>query len=100
MDHYIIVDCGTGSGRVLIFNELGEEIALTQREWIHRNFANVPGAIDFDTKNNWIGCRGIVRERRIGTETDQQVIHPGDLPPEKLEGDPVFGTEVLPHPVR
>lgn len=74
MDHYIIVDCGTGSGRVLVFNEMGEEIALSQREWIHRNFANVPGAIDFDTKNNWIELKEIIKDALDKSGIDRSTV--------------------------
>lgn len=74
MDHYIIVDCGTGSGRTIIFNELGEEIAISQKEWVHKNFTGVPGAIDFDTKNNWTELKKIIKDALDKSGIDRNTV--------------------------
>ena len=58
MKHYLVIDCGTGSGRTILFDEGGNEIAMSQREWKHMNYSNVAGAIDFDTKNQLASYKG------------------------------------------
>ena len=62
MNNYLIIDLGTGSGRVIIFDEEGNQIALSQKEWVHKNFHNVPGAIDFDTKENWEIVKTLIKD--------------------------------------
>lgn len=53
MKYFLVIDAGTGSGRVVVFDELGQQLAIAQEEWTHQNFSGVPGAIDFDTEANW-----------------------------------------------
>lgn len=62
MNHYLIIDLGTGSGRTIIFDEKGNQIALSQKEWKHKNFNNVVGAIDFDTKENWEIVKNLIKD--------------------------------------
>lgn len=62
MEHFIVIDCGTGSGRAIIFDETGKEISISQREWTHKNYSGVPGAIDFDTETNWFLLKEIIKE--------------------------------------
>jgi autoinducer 2 (AI-2) kinase len=62
MNNYLIIDLGTGSGRAIIFDDEGNQIALSQQEWIHKNFHNVPGAIDFDTKENWEIVKKLIKD--------------------------------------
>lgn len=53
MKYFLVIDAGTGSGRVVVFDEAGQQLAIAQEEWTHQNFSGVPGAIDFDTEANW-----------------------------------------------
>ncbi len=62
MDHFLIIDAGTGSGRVIIFNQQGRQIMMNQQEWVHPNISGVPGAIDFDTEFSWQTIKNLIRK--------------------------------------
>jgi len=51
--YLVAIDAGTGSGRCLVFNTLGEEIASSTREWTHETIPKYPGSQVFDTTKNW-----------------------------------------------
>lgn len=53
MKHLLALDAGTGSGRAVIFDEHGNQLAQASREWTHLSQRNVPGSMDFDTRRNW-----------------------------------------------
>ena len=74
MKHYLVIDCGTGSGRTILFDEGGNEIAMSQREWKHMNYSNVAGAIDFDTKTNWPLIKEIIKETIEKSGVDRETI--------------------------
>jgi len=60
--HLVAIDAGTGSGRCLVFNTSGEEIAFATREWSHETIPKYPGSQVFDTKRNWKLLCDCVRE--------------------------------------
>ncbi len=62
MGYFLVIDAGTGSGRVVVFNEKGHQIGFAQKEWRHLNLTGVPGAIDFDVKENWKIIKSLIRE--------------------------------------
>ena len=48
------IDCGTSSGRCIIFDmETGLQISTGSKEWYVSHDSDIPGAFDFDFKNNW-----------------------------------------------
>jgi autoinducer 2 (AI-2) kinase len=47
------VDVGTGSGRAIVFDETGRQVASSQREWLHSINTEFPGAQDFNTAGSW-----------------------------------------------
>jgi len=47
------VDAGTGSIRVVIFDTLGNQIAVSQREWTHLEEEGVANSMSFDFEKNW-----------------------------------------------
>ena len=47
------IDAGTGSVRAVIFDTLGNQISVAQKEWIHLEETGVPHSMGFDTKSNW-----------------------------------------------
>lgn len=53
MRYILALDAGTGSVRAVVFNEKGEQIAESQREYSHKEDKRYPGSIDFDVQNNW-----------------------------------------------
>ncbi|PWH13461.1 MAG: autoinducer-2 kinase [Anaerolineae bacterium] len=53
MNYLLALDAGTGSGRAVVFDELGNQVASSAREWVHLNEKGVPGSMAFDFSNNW-----------------------------------------------
>lgn len=51
--YLLALDAGTGSGRAVIFDEAGHQIASAQQEWWHRADPRFPGSMDFDVEANW-----------------------------------------------
>ncbi|SDF13441.1 autoinducer-2 kinase [Limimaricola pyoseonensis] len=64
MRHYLAIDAGTGSGRAVLFDETGREVAAEAREWWHAGDPRYPGSMDFDTAGNWAMlaecCRAVI----------------------------------------
>jgi len=53
MRHILALDAGTGSGRAVVFDEEGRELAAASREWTHREEPGFPGSMTFDREANW-----------------------------------------------
>lgn len=51
--YLLAVDAGTGSGRAVIFDEDGAQIAAAQQEWWHKADPRFEGSMDFDVEGNW-----------------------------------------------
>lgn len=47
------IDAGTGSGRAIIFDAKGNQIALSQKEWSHLSEPGVASSMSFDYGANW-----------------------------------------------
>ena len=52
-DHLLASDAGTGSCRAALFDHLGRQVAVAQREWHHPSQRDVPGSQVFETGPNW-----------------------------------------------
>jgi len=53
MAYFLTIDAGTGSGRAIIFDTLGNQIGISQQEWSHLSEEGVPNSMGFDTQTNW-----------------------------------------------
>ena len=53
MQYLMAIDAGTGSVRAVIFDTLGNQISVAQKEWIHLEVEDVPNSMTFDTEKNW-----------------------------------------------
>jgi autoinducer-2 kinase len=53
MKHLLALDAGTGSGRAVIFDQNGKQLATAGREWVHLSEPGVPGSMTFDSDKNW-----------------------------------------------
>jgi len=53
MNHLLALDAGTGSGRAVLFDEVGRQLAAEGREWTHPAHPNYPGSMTFDAGRNW-----------------------------------------------
>ena len=72
--YLLAVDAGTGSCRALLFTEAGEQVAVSLREWTHREPPGVPGGQDFDVEANWRAITACIRAAiRLAGATGAQV---------------------------
>jgi autoinducer 2 (AI-2) kinase len=72
--YLLAVDAGTGSCRALLFSVAGEQVAVSLREWIHREPPGVPGGQDFDVTANWLLISACIRDAlRIAGATGDDV---------------------------
>lgn len=62
MSHLLALDLGTGSCRAVLFDALGTQVAMGQREWSHAAVPGVPGSQDFDTTRGWQLVAACIRE--------------------------------------
>ena len=53
MKYLMAIDAGTGSIRAVIFDTLGNQISVSQREWTHLEEDGVPNSMSFDYETNW-----------------------------------------------
>ena len=49
----MIIDAGTGSGRAVIFDAMGNQVSIAQEEWTHLSEADVLNSMGFDYRSNW-----------------------------------------------
>ncbi len=61
MTKYLLaIDAGTGSGRAVLFDTKGKQIAVSGEEWTHMSEEDVPHSMGFDYGKNWeLICRCI-----------------------------------------
>jgi len=62
MPHLLALDAGTGSGRAVIFDSAGNQLAASSREWQHLEEPGFPGSMTFDRDRNWDMLTEAVRE--------------------------------------
>ena len=60
--YLLALDAGTGSGRAVIFDELGNQISMSGREWTHCGEDGVAGAMNFDCTANWLILSECIRD--------------------------------------
>lgn len=60
--YILAIDAGTGSGRAVLFDVEGHQVAVGQEEWTHKSDSRYPNSMEFDVGNNWqLLCRCIRR---------------------------------------
>jgi autoinducer 2 (AI-2) kinase len=60
MKYLLAIDAGTGSGRAVLFDTQGVQIAVGQEEWTHIAEEGVENSMGFDCEANWkLLCRCI-----------------------------------------
>jgi autoinducer-2 kinase len=72
--YLLAVDAGTGSCRALLFTAAAEQVAVSLREWTHREPPDAPGGQDFDVESNWQAIAACIRDAlRIAGATGDDV---------------------------
>ena len=51
--YFLTIDAGTGSGRAVIFDTLGNQVGIGQQEWTHLSEEGVANSMGFDYRTNW-----------------------------------------------
>lgn len=75
MAYFLVIDAGTGSGRALIFNRDGEQVAISQEEWTHKSEDGVLGSMSFSCSLNWeLICRCIKSAIRDANIDSSQIV--------------------------
>jgi len=60
MKYLLAIDAGTGSGRAVLFDTKGNQLAVGQEEWTHIAEEGVENSMGFDCETNWeLLCRCI-----------------------------------------
>jgi autoinducer 2 (AI-2) kinase len=72
--YLLVVDVGTGSGRSIVFDENGTQVAVSQREWTHPEDPSYPGSMDFACGENWKLLAECIR-----TSIAEAGIDPGEI---------------------
>ena len=62
MRHILALDAGTGSGRAVLFDENGRQLAAASREWTHKEEPGFPGSMTFERDRNWEMIASAIRE--------------------------------------
>ncbi|MEK6658642.1 MAG: autoinducer-2 kinase, partial [Campylobacterota bacterium] len=62
MNYLMAIDAGTGSVRAVIFDTLGNQISVAQKEWTHLQEEGVPNSMNFDFAANWLLVCECIRE--------------------------------------
>ncbi|WP_373033947.1 autoinducer-2 kinase [Sulfurovum sp.] len=69
MQYLMAIDAGTGSVRAVIFDTKGNQIAVSQKEWVHLEVEGVPNSMTFDTEKNWdlaVWCiQNVLKEAKL-----------------------------------
>ncbi|DAB29575.1 MAG TPA: autoinducer-2 kinase [Sulfurimonas sp. UBA12504] len=53
MQYLLSIDAGTGSVRAVLFDTLGNQISVAQKEWTHLQETGVACSMSFDFEKNW-----------------------------------------------
>ena len=62
MKYLLAIDAGTGSIRAVLFDTKGNQVAISQKEWVHLEEKGVPNSMSFDFKTNWKLVRKVIKE--------------------------------------
>jgi autoinducer 2 (AI-2) kinase len=75
-EYLAAIDAGTGSGRCLIFDREGKQVAIASREWSHPQIREFPGAFVFETERNW----------RLICESTCEAVQKAGIGPDQIAG--------------
>ena len=60
--YFLVLDAGTGSIRSILFDLLGNQIAIAQYEWEHVAEKGIDGSMGFDFVQGWELAKRCIRE--------------------------------------
>ncbi len=68
--YFLVLDAGTGSIRSIVFDTLGNQIAIAQYEWEHIAEEGVSGSMGFDFVRGWELAKRCIRESIAAARID------------------------------
>ncbi|MDA7848276.1 autoinducer-2 kinase [Sulfurospirillum sp.] len=75
MKYLMAIDAGTGSVRAVIFDALGNQISVGQREWTHLEEKDVPNSMSFDCETNWaLVCECIKESLHVANLKGEDIV--------------------------
>ncbi len=71
--YILTLDAGSGSGRAVLFDTDGNDIAFAQKEWLPKTIPEYPGSYVFDTTEAWQILSECIKEslEKAGVKPDQ-----------------------------
>ncbi|QFR48864.1 autoinducer-2 kinase [Sulfurimonas lithotrophica] len=74
MSYLMAIDAGTGSIRSVIFDLKGNQISVSQKEWVHLEEEGVPHSMSFDFETNWTLVCDVIKDSILKAEIDADEI--------------------------
>lgn len=76
MSSLLAYDAGTGSIRAVLFDLQGNQLAVSQKEWVHKPDSRYPGSMNFDVIENW----------KLVQECTKDVLQKSNISPSSIKG--------------
>lgn len=76
MNAILALDAGTGSFRAVLFDTLGNQLAVSQQEWAHPTDPRYPGSMEFDVEANW----------QLAVQSIKNVVSQSGIDPHAIKG--------------
>jgi autoinducer 2 (AI-2) kinase len=73
MSYLLAIDAGTGSGRAVLFDTKGNQLAVGQEEWTHIAEEGVENSMGFDCEANWALLCRCIKEATKGIDVKEIV---------------------------
>ena len=75
MQYLMAIDAGTGSVRAVVFDTLGNQISVGQREWTHVEEKDIPNSMSFDCETNWaLVCECIKESLHVARLSSEDIV--------------------------
>ncbi|PGS05821.1 autoinducer-2 kinase [Bacillus pseudomycoides] len=76
MSSLLAYDAGTGSIRAVLFDLQGNQLAVSQKKWVHKPDSRYPGSMNFDVIENW----------KLVQECTKDVLQKSNISPSSIKG--------------
>ena len=72
--YILTIDVGTGSGKAILFDEIGKQVSVSQREWLPDILPEYPGSQNFNTDEAWRLIIECIQEAMSGADVKKSEI--------------------------
>ncbi|MFK5936875.1 MAG: autoinducer-2 kinase [Sulfurimonas sp.] len=70
MKYLLAIDAGTGSVRAVLFDTKGNQLSVSQKEWVHLEEEGVANSMSFDYENNWTLVKECIKNAISGVNAE------------------------------